>query len=76
MRGLDARYRKQMQIVSRLLAFTLDRWCSRRAAKKEQSVTYTPSEVFPSTPIVKIGYEPFTLRSILQAQTAEEWTLP
>ena len=63
-----------MQIVSRLLAFTLDRWCSRRAAKKEQSVTYTPSD--PSTPIVKIGYEPFTLRSILQAQTVEEWTLP
>ena len=64
-----------MQIISRLLAFTLDRWCSHRAAKKEQSVTYTPSEVLPSTPLVQIGYEPFILHSIL-AQTLEDWTLP
>ena len=65
---------ENMQIVSRLLAFTLDRWCSHRAAK-EQRVTYTPSEVLPSTPLVKIGYEPFILHSIL-AQTLEDWTLP
>ncbi len=75
MRGLDARYRKQMQIVSRLLAFTLDHWCLHHAAKKEQIITYTPSEVLPSTPLVKIGYEPFILHSIL-AQTLEDWTLP
>ena len=74
-RGLDARYRKQMQIVSRLLAFTLDRWCSHRAAKNEQSITYTPSEVLPSTPFVKNCYEPFILHSIL-AQPLEDWTLP
>ena len=66
---------ENMQIVSRLLAFTLDRWCSHRAAKKEQSVTYTPSEVFFPIPLVKIGYEPFILHSIL-AQTLEDWTLP
>ena len=64
-----------MQIVSRLLAFTLDRWCSHRAAEKEQSITYTPSEVLPSTPLVEIGYEPFILQNML-AQTLEDWTLP
>jgi len=60
-----------MQIVSRLLAFTLDRWCSHRAAatrgqksQKEQIVTYTPLEV-EGTPLVKIGYEPFILHCIL-----------
>jgi len=66
---------ENMQIVSRLLAFTLDRWCSHRAAKKEQSFTYTPSEVLPSNPLVKIGREPCILHSIL-AQTLEDWTLP
>ena len=71
MRGLDARYRKQMQIVSRLLAFTLDRWCSHRAAKKQQSVAFAPSEVFPATPPIKVGYEPFILHSVL-AQTLED----
>ena len=64
-----------MHIVSALIALMLDRWCSHRAAKKEQNVTYTPSEVLPSTPLLKIGYEPFILHSIL-AQTLEDWTLP
>ena len=64
-----------MQIVSRILAFTLDRWCAHRAAKKEQRVAYTPSEVLPSTPPIKVSYEPFILRSVL-AQTLEDWTLP
>ena len=59
------------------LAFSHLRWTVgvRVVAKKEQSITYTPSEVLPSTPLVKIGYEPFILHSIL-AQTLEDWTLP
>ncbi len=68
-----------MQIISSLLAFMLDRWCSHRAAEKEQSITYTPSEVVPSTPLVKIGNEPFILHSILPAQdinseNSSEWS--
>ncbi len=66
---------ENMQIVSRLLAFTLDHWCSHRADKKEQSVALAPSEVLPATPPIKVGYEPFILHSIL-AQTLEDWTLP
>ena len=74
-----------MQIVSRLLAFTLDRWCSHRAAKEEHSIAAAPSAAeglprggAPSevlSPLVRIGYEPFILHSIL-AQTLEDWTLP
>ena len=64
-----------MQIVSHLLAFTFNRWCSHRAVKKEQSVTYnTPSEL-PTIPLVKIGYEPFVIHSLFAAQTVEDWTL-
>ena len=66
---------EKMQIVSRLLAFTLDRWCSHRADKKEQSVAFEPPEVLPATPPIKVCYEPFILHSIL-AQTLEDWTLP
>ena len=76
--GRDVRYRKQMQIVSRLLAFTLDRWCLHRAAKKEHSTAAeeaAPSEVLPAAPPIKIGYEPFVLHSILLAQTLDNWTL-
>ncbi len=67
---------ENMQIVSRIFAATLDRWCSHRAAKKEHSSkapSAAPSEVLP---LVRIGYEHFTLHSILLAQALEEWTLP
>ncbi len=63
---------ENMQIVSRLLAITLDRWCSHRAAK-EQSIAAAPSEVLP---LVRIGYQHSTLHNILPAQALEEWTLP
>ena len=32
---------ENMQIVSRLLAITLERWCSHRAAKTKQSIAAT-----------------------------------
>ena len=65
---------ENMQIVSRLLAISFARWCSHRAAKKEQSIApAAPSEVLP---LVRIGYQHFTLHSILLAQALEEWTLP
>ncbi len=82
---------ENMQIVSSLLAITLERWCSHRAAGKKQSIAAAeglpqgggaaeglprggaPSEVL--SPLVRIGYEPFILHSIL-AQTLEDWTLP
>ena len=38
---------ENMQIISRLFAITLDRWCSHRAAEKEQSIAFAPSEVLP-----------------------------
>ena len=64
---------ENMQIVSRLLAITLERWCSHRAAKKEQSTAAAPSEVLP---LVQIGDQHFTLHSVLPAQALEVWTLP
>ena len=67
---------ENMQIVYRLLAFTLDRWCPHRAARKEQSVAYTPPEVLPPIPLVRIGYQHFTFQSILPAQALEERTPP
>ena len=69
---------ENMQIVSRLLAITLDRWCSHRAARKEHSIaaapSAAPSEVLP--PLVRIGHQQFILHNILPAQALEEWTLP
>ena len=69
---------ENMQIVSRLLAITLERWCSHRAAKKDQSIaaaaSAAPSEAL--TPIVRIGHQQFILHSILPAQALEEWRLP
>ena len=72
-----------MQIVSRLLAITVERWCSHRAAKKDQSIAAAeglprgggaaPSEVL--TPLVRIGYQQFRLHNILPAQALEKWTL-
>ena len=67
-----------MQIVSRLLAITLERWCSHRATKKDQSIAAAeglprggaPSEVL--TPLVRIGYQQFILHNILPAQALEE----
>ena len=57
------------KIVSRLPAFTLDRWCSHRADKKEHSTAAAPSAA-PSEvlPLVRIGCEPFILHNILPAQ--------
>ncbi len=63
---------ENMQIVSRPLALTLDRWCLHRAAKKDHSIAFTPSEVRPSLPLIKIGYEPFVLHSILLTQALQE----
>ena len=75
---------ENMQIVSRLLAITLERWCSHRATKSKQSVAAAeglpqgggaaPSEVL--TPLVRIGYQQFILHNILPAQALEERTLP
>ena len=65
---------ENMQIVSRLLAITLERWCSHRAAKKDQSIAAAPSAA-PSevlTPLVRIGHQQFILHSILPAQALEE----
>ena len=77
---------ENMQIVSRLLAITLDRWCSHRAAKKESiaaapsarsKIAVAPSEVLvPPLPLAQIGYQHFTLHSILPAQALEVWTIP
>ena len=69
---------ENMQIVSRIFAVTLDRWCcSHRADKKEHSIAAAPSAA-PSEvlPLVRIGYQHFTLHSILPAQALEEWTIP
>ncbi len=69
---------ENMQIVSRLLAITLERWCSHRAAKKDQSIAAAPSAA-PSevlTPLVRIGHQQFILHCILPAQALEECTLP
>jgi hypothetical protein len=69
---------ENMQIVSRLLAITLERWCSHRAAKKDQSIAAAPSAA-PSevlTPLVRIGHQQFILHNILPAQALEEWTPP
>ena len=66
-----------MQTVSRLLAITLERWGSRRAAQKEQSIAAAPSAA-PSEvlPLTQIGYQHFTLHRSLPAQAIEEWALP
>ncbi len=68
---------EHMQIVSRLLVIPLKRWCSHRAAKKEQGTAAVPSAA-PSEvlPLKQIGYQHFTLHSILPAQALEVWTLP
>ncbi len=73
---------ENMQIVSSLLAITLECWCSHRAAEKNfaaaeglpQGGGAAPSEVI--TPLVRIGHQQFRLHNILPAQALEEWTLP
>ncbi len=83
---------ENMQIVSRLLAITLERWCSHRAAKKDQSIAAAeglpqgggaaealPRSGAPSevlTPLVRIGHQKFILHSILPVEALEECTLP
>ena len=73
---------ENMQIVSRIFAITLDRWCSHRAAKKEHSIAAAPSAAeglprggAPSevlTPLVRIGRQQFILHNTLPAQALEE----
>ena len=83
---------ENMQTVSRLLAITLERWCSRRAVKKTQSIAAAegrpqgggaaeglPRGGAPSEvlpPLVRIGHQQFILHNILPAQAFEEQTLP
>ena len=82
---------ENMQIVSRLLAITLERWCSHRATQKDQSIAAAeglpqgggaaeglPRGGAPSEvlpPLVRIGYQQFRLHNILPAQALEKWTL-
>ena len=65
---------ENMQIVSRLLAITLERWCSHRATKQDQSIAAAPSAASSEvlTPLVRIGHQQFILHNILPAQALEE----
>ena len=69
---------ENMQIVSRLLAITLERWCSHRAAKEKKNNTEGLSQgggAARLAPLVRIGYQQFRLHNILPAQALEKWTL-
>ena len=70
---------ENMQIVSRLLAITLERWCSHRAAKTKQSILSQGGGAALAyarlAPLVRIGYQQFRLYNILPAQVLEKWTL-
>ena len=71
---------ENMQIVSRLLAITLERWCSHRAAKTKQSIAAAEGlsqggGAARLAPLVHIGYQQFRLHNILPAQALEKWTL-
>ncbi len=77
-----------MQIVSRLLEITLERWCYRCAARKDQSIAAAeglpqgggaaeglPRGGAPSEvlpPLVRIGHQQFILHNMLPVQALEE----
>ena len=64
---------ENMQIVSCPLALALARWCSRRAAEKEEGVTPPdPSPPLPPPAPVRIGYQKFVFRNILTVQALKE----
>ena len=71
---------ENMQIVSRLLAIALERWCSHRAAKTKQSTAAAKGlsqggGAARLAPLVRIGYQQFRLHNILPAQALEKWAL-